>query len=118
MAVEKKNFVYGVIAIENNSGQTVYIPFARIAYTVRNVISWVMSVEVAGFGMRVSRCMHHMSDVCSCYVLRILAVDTRLSGFVGMSVEVAQFGIRVSRCTHLLPDVCICHVLRIGVLRV
>ena len=34
-----------------------------------------MSVEVARFGMRVSRCTHLIPDVCSCYVLRILAVD-------------------------------------------
>ena len=38
-------------------------------------ISWVISVEVARFGMRVSRCTHLIPDVCSCYVLRILAVD-------------------------------------------
>ena len=33
-----------------------------------------MSVEVAQFGMRESRYTHLISDVCSCYVLRILAV--------------------------------------------
>ena len=38
-------------------------------------ISWVMSVEVPRCGMRVSRCTHLIPDVCSCHVLRILAVD-------------------------------------------
>ena len=33
------------------------------------------SVEVARFGMRESRDMHLISDVCSCHVLRILTVD-------------------------------------------
>ena len=34
-----------------------------------------MSVEVARFGMRVSRCTHLIPGVCSCHMLRILAVD-------------------------------------------
>ena len=33
-----------------------------------------MSVEEPRFGMRVSRCTHLIPDVCSCHVLRILAV--------------------------------------------
>ena len=40
-----------------------------------------MSVEVARFGMRVSRCTHLMPDVCSCHELRTLAVDVcRIGG--------------------------------------
>ena len=38
-------------------------------------VSCVMPVEVARFGMRVSRCTHLIPDDCSCYVLQILAVD-------------------------------------------
>ena len=37
-------------------------------------VSWVMSVEVARFGMRESWRTHLLPDVCSCHVLRILAV--------------------------------------------
>ena len=33
-----------------------------------------MSVEVARFGMRESRTTHLIPDICSCHVLRILAV--------------------------------------------
>ena len=36
--------------------------------------SWVISVEVARFGLRVYF-QHASHDVCSCHVLRILAVD-------------------------------------------
>ena len=37
-------------------------------------VSWVMSAEVARFGMHVSLCTHLIPDVCSCHALRILAI--------------------------------------------
>ena len=43
--------------------------------TIGCQVSWVMSVEVARFWMRVSSCTHLIPDACSCHVLRILAVD-------------------------------------------
>ena len=45
-------------------------------------VSWVMSVEVARFGMRESRYTHLIPDVCSCHALRILAVAVRKIGDV------------------------------------